>query len=456
MKQETPKSTFDKYKLVDKNMAMPKREVDEPIFTDGDTIVMKLKRENQHGITSKERWDNVHRSSRSESKENKAERKEFYLQSKQESSRERHEPIFYEGDTIVMKIKRDNGHRNGEADVRPKKTEVIASETPKPSSTKKPDKLVLGFKQESFFQGYKHEIHEEHAPLKAEDNISRPPKPSSKSKRTESLDSVPRHRNDRESRDNAVLVGENTEKDSSSGNVKDGDHANPARKIEERETERMKSQIYKSLPPPYVKPSGKPKNDKAEGSVYPKARFDGEEGNHPEIDKNVIRVERGNEADYEIDSQSLKRRSSRRKHILQSGDGDDDDTRSRRQENSRKGLQVLIDDDEKDSEEMMMDKLLMHYSKKPSSYENTNVQQESKSRRSHLKKPECEEMMMIHQPARSRSLPSEQWDGPSEPAKTFARASSFQPERSSEAKHVHPKLPNYDDLAARFAELKGR
>ncbi|KFK29843.1 hypothetical protein AALP_AA7G186000, partial [Arabis alpina] len=380
--KETPKSIYDKYKLVDRNMALPKREEfdqlskeglslnrkkgdalerrdplfqhdkegyqnghrgnqhgvtskersdnvrhasrpeskdnkaerkefymqpkhessrerHEPIFNEGDTIVMKIKRENQHGLTSKERSDNVRHASRSESKENKAERKEFYLQSKQE-------PIFNEGDTIVMKIKREklvqgNGHRNGEADAH-KKTEVIASEKPKSSSTKKADKLVLGFKQESFFQGYKHEIHEEHVTLKVEDNSSRPPKPSSKSKRTKSLDSVPGHCNDRESRENAVLVGESTEKDPSGGNVKVGDNeydsANPARKIEELKTERMKSHIYKSLPPPYVKPSGKAKNEKAEASVYPKARFDGEEGNHPYIDKNVIGAERGNEADH--------------------------------------------------------------------------------------------------------------------------------------------------------------
>ncbi|ESQ53936.1 hypothetical protein EUTSA_v10024566mg [Eutrema salsugineum] len=416
----------------------------EPIFNEGDTIVMKVKRENQNGLTSKEKSDNVRHASRSDSKDNKAERKQFYLQSKQESSRERHEPIFNEGDTIVMKIKRENlvqgnGQGNGEADA-PKKTE--ATEKPKPSSTKRADKLVLGFKQESFFKGYKHENHEEHTPQKVEDNISRPPKPSSKSKRTESIDSGRRHRNNQESRENAVPVEESTEKDSSGDNIKGGekeyDHANTTRKIEERETERMKSSFYQSLPPPYVKPSGKAKNEKAE-------------------DKKVAGIERGNEAGHhqvnEIDSQSLKRRSSRRKHILQSV-GDNDDTRSRRRESSRKGLQVLIDDDDKDSEEKMMDKLLMHYSKKPSSYEENNVHQESKSRRSHKKNAECEEMMMSHQPARSRSLPSEQFAGPSEPTKTFARASSFQPER--EAKHVHPKLPNYDDLAARFAELKGR
>ncbi|CAH2077240.1 unnamed protein product [Thlaspi arvense] len=508
--KEIPKSTHDKYKPVDGSMSLhgslslpPERkkadasERRDPLFQP-DNYQNGL-REHQHRLTAKEKSDNVRHASRSESKDNKAERKEIYMQPKREPSRERHQPFFTEGDTIVMKVKRENQHglitskeksddgrhasrserpepifnegdtivmkikrenlvqgnvhRNGEADA-PKKTEV--TENPKPSSTKKADKLVLGFKQESFFQGYKHENYEEHAPQKVEDNTPKPPKPSSKSKRTESIDSGRRHRNDQESRENAALVGESTGKNQAGGNVKVGeyeyDRANAARKAEEREAERMKSSFYKSLPPPYVKPNGKAKNEKAEASVDPKARFDGEDGNYPETDKKKVAcVERGKEADphqvNDVDNQSQKRRSSRRKHILQSGGGDDDDTRGRRRESSRKGLQVLIDEDEKDSEEKMMDKLLMHYSKKPSSYEKNNV---------HHKNAEGGEEMMVHQPARSRSLPNDQFSGPSEPVKTFARASTFQPERSSEAKHVHPKLPNYDDLAARFAELKGR
>ncbi|XP_010447398.1 PREDICTED: uncharacterized protein LOC104730036 [Camelina sativa] len=503
--KETPKSTYDKYKAVDRNMALPKREEFEgfdnglslnrktaeaserrdPLFRPDKESYQNGLRGNQHGLTPKERSDNVSHASRSESKDNKAERKEFhlqpkqaparerhqpifnegdtivmkvkrekteviaperkesYLQSKQEPSRVRHQPIFNEGDTIVMKVKRENhaqgnGHQNGVVGAH-KKTEVNASEKLKPNS-----KLVIGFKQESFFQGYKHEKNEEHAHQKVEDNSSRPPKPSSKPKRAESFDSGSRYRNGWESKENAVLVGKSKEED-------------PAKKVEERETERMKAPFYKSLPPPYVKSISKGRNEKAEASENTEARFDGKEANHPGIDENISGVEKGNEGGHhqmnDIDNASLKRRSSRRKHIVQSVG--DDHTRNVRRENSRKGLQVLVDEDARDSEEKIMDKLLMHYSKKPSSYEKNGAQQESKSRRTHLKKGESDEEMMIQQPVRSRSLPPEQWAEPSEPKKTFARAVSFQPERSSEAKHVHPKLPNYEDLAARFAELKG-
>lgn len=451
------KSTYDKHKPVDVNMALPperKKDVAserrDPLFRPDN--YHNGVREHQHGVTSKDKPDDVRHASRSGSKDDKAEINEFHLQPKQQPSRGRPQPLFNEGDTIVMKIKRENlvqgiGHQNGEAAAAPKKKEV--SEKPKRSSTKTEDKLVLGFKQESFFKGYKHENGEEHAPQKVEDNLSMPPKP--RSKRTVPIDSVRRHRSDQESRENAVPVGEGTGNGSSGCNIKvGGDEHDPASKFEERETERMmKSPLYKSLPPPpYVKPSGKAKIEKPEASSNPKARFDGEEGNIPDVDKKVS--EAGQLKVNDIDDQSLKRRSSRRKHSIQSVDGDDDTRSSRRREHSRKGLQVLIDEDENDSEEKMMDKLLMHYSKKPSSYE--KIKEESKSRRSHHRKDEGEE---IHHPARSLSLPSEQFAGPSEPAKTFARASSFQPERS-EAKHVHPKLPDYEDLAARFAELKGR
>ncbi|KAJ0251883.1 Regulator of Vps4 activity in the MVB pathway protein [Hirschfeldia incana] len=440
--KETPKSTYDKHMPLPperkKDVALERRD---PSFRPDN--YQNGHREHQHGLTSKDKSDDGRHASRSDSKDEKAERKEFQLHPKHKSSRGRPQPIFNEGDTIVMKIKRENlvqgiGHQNGEAAAAPKKTEV--AEKHKRSSTKTEDKLVIGFKQESFFKGHKRENDEDHAPQKVEDHLSMPPKP--RSKRTV--------RKDLESRENTVPVGEGTEKHSSDVNVNGrGDGYDPARKFEERETERMmKAPVHKSLPPPpYVKPSGKAKIENPEASANPKARFDGEKGNCPGIDKKVS--EAGQHQVNDIDDQSMKRRSSRRKHSIQSGDGED--TRSsRRREHSRKGLQVLIDEDENDSEEKMMDKLLMHYSKKPSSYE--KMKGESKSRRSHHGKGEGEE---IHHPARSLSLPSEQFAGPSEPAKTFARASSFQPERS-EAKHVHPKLPDYEDLAARFAELKGR
>jgi hypothetical protein len=54
----------------------------------------------------------------------------------------------------------------------------------------------------------------------------------------------------------------------------------------------------------------------------------------------------------------------------------------------------------------------------------------------------------------SASLPREQ-TRVVEAKKDFVCASSFQRDRSYEARHVHPKLPDYDDLATRLAGLRG-
>ncbi|KAI4329264.1 hypothetical protein L6164_021548 [Bauhinia variegata] len=57
-------------------------------------------------------------------------------------------------------------------------------------------------------------------------------------------------------------------------------------------------------------------------------------------------------------------------------------------------------------------------------------------------------------PARGNSLPSE----PVTSTKSLenARANSLEPEMLSAERHVHPKLPDYDDLAARISALRGR
>ncbi|KAL6221796.1 hypothetical protein ACLB2K_005191 [Fragaria x ananassa] len=130
-------------------------------------------------------------------------------------------------------------------------------------------------------------------------------------------------------------------------------------------------------------------------------------------------------------------------------------SRSRRRDDSRRGLQLLFDDDHhhrKDDDERRIDELLLHYSKKPSNIEPGQSRRKSKSR--HASRDERAEGVSEPTHVRSNSLPHEH-SGPSETPKVFARASSFQPDGSN-ARHVHPKLPDYEDLAAKFAALRGR
>lgn len=170
-------------------------------------------------------------------------------------------------------------------------------------------------------------------------------------------------------------------------------------------------------------------------------------------------------------------RSARRKQHKSSSVAHVDDagapkrsSSSRRRDNSRKGLQILYDDEHsrKDDEEKMMDKLLLHYSKKPSTYDVRKLRKAYQANQlnqasngnhtgesSHEKRTGEYHLSPDNVPAtiRSVSLPREE-PFSAEPRKVYTRANSFQPD--GQAKHVHPNLPDYDDLAARFAALKGR
>nr|XP_043616711.1 uncharacterized protein DDB_G0283697 [Erigeron canadensis]XP_043616712.1 uncharacterized protein DDB_G0283697 [Erigeron canadensis] len=235
----------------------------------------------------------------------------------------------------------------------------------------------------------------------------------------------------------------------------DEDALKSAGKVKAEEQIRLKSSLP---PPPYVKlnippPYSKPHNASKSERVKEEASLRVVDDQH-----------------YQNDIPLPKPRSIRRKHCKSSSIHDDigssEDAHivkrissSRRKEG--KGLQILFDDEHyhshKDEEEKMMDKLLLHYSKKPSAYDIAKLRKKkSRSNTSkspsphHISKDEVAEMIVP--PMRSLSLPNEH-SGESEPKKVYARANSFQPD--NQAPHVHPKLPDYDDLAARFAALRG-
>jgi hypothetical protein len=90
-----------------------------------------------------------------------------------------------------------------------------------------------------------------------------------------------------------------------------------------------------------------------------------------------------------------------------------------------------------DEEERMMDKLLMHYSKK--GLDATN-------------KADNEQKISLHTPGRAISLPPEPI-GPGEEVKIPARSTSLQPD-GPRVVRVHPKMPDFDELAARVNALR--
>ncbi|XWS69878.1 hypothetical protein CRYUN_Cryun03dG0001700 [Craigia yunnanensis] len=289
---------------------------------------------------------------------------------------------------------------------------------------------------------------------------------------------------------------------------------NSTRKTHEEDESKWKPHFNSGIPPPYVKPSIKPKDYKhgakigssitgfdsngvsgdpsMPDSAYAINRTDKyEEGlYHPDKEGQIIPPTRVNSHDcgkdyyYNHDGSDTpipRRRSSRRRHLKSASDhieiNNIEDSefarrkpRSRRRDDSRRGLQILFEDEQhrNDEEERIIDKMLIHYSKKPSSFEEGKIRRKSKSRHAYHMGSDAGEAPQkasrdrsddtsepVSRPARSISLPHEQ-TAQSEGTKVYARATSFQQDMSNAARHVHPKLPDYDDLAAHFAAMKGK
>ncbi|TYJ24836.1 hypothetical protein E1A91_A07G006300v1 [Gossypium mustelinum] len=258
---------------------------------------------------------------------------------------------------------------------------------------------------------------------------------------------------------------------------------------------KRKPRCSSALPPPYVKPPSIKSKDSMNGanilSSLAGLDSDGVSGDPSMPDKEGQRIPPMRGHDRETDNYYShgesgtpipRRRLSRRRHLrsasghIEIGTAEDTEfmrrkPRSRRRDESRQGLQILFDEEHQrnDEEERIIDRLLMHYSKKPSTSEDGKLRRKSKSHHAHHKRNDVDEEALekasmdrsddisetIPRPVRSISLPREQ-KTQSEGTKVYTRATSFQQGRSNAARHVHPKLPDYDDLAAHFAAMKGR
>ncbi|GFP82729.1 ist1-like protein [Phtheirospermum japonicum] len=263
---------------------------------------------------------------------------------------------------------------------------------------------------------------------------------------------------------------------------------NTTRKGVEDGSDRLKSCLSYALPPPYVKlkdstprpPYIKPKEDKhrhGRGSTHASSyQLDGHSIDAGCEDHLVAPAKvKNDDPEKDLEKISLpKPRSIRRKHhksptsynLVDALEEDVGAVVSRsassgRKDHSRKGLQILFEEEHhrKDDEERMIDQLLIHYCKKSSSNDDGKLRKKSCRQingnvgESSLDDGDVKSEGFTH-PTRSVSLPHEQPTSP-QPKKFFTRANTLQPDHN-QARHVHPKLPDYDDLAARFAALKGR
>uniref|UniRef100_K3Y246 IST1-like protein n=1 Tax=Setaria italica TaxID=4555 RepID=K3Y246_SETIT len=98
-----------------------------------------------------------------------------------------------------------------------------------------------------------------------------------------------------------------------------------------------------------------------------------------------------------------------------------------------------------DEEERMMDKLLIHYSKK-------GLDPTNKSDNDKEAQIDSQQKISLHPPGRAISLPPEPI-GPGEEVKIPARSTSLQPD-GPRGVRVHPKMPDFDELAARVNALR--
>ncbi|KAF7110728.1 hypothetical protein CFC21_110812 [Triticum aestivum] len=107
-----------------------------------------------------------------------------------------------------------------------------------------------------------------------------------------------------------------------------------------------------------------------------------------------------------------------------------------------------------DEEERMMDKLLMHYSKKGSGTDETQTATVETSRTAnyHGAQTQCQQNGSLNTTGRAVSLPHESIS-PGEAAKVPARSTSLRSDCPGVVR-VHPKMPDFEELAARVMALR--
>ncbi|KAJ8553384.1 hypothetical protein K7X08_024062 [Anisodus acutangulus] len=118
----------------------------------------------------------------------------------------------------------------------------------------------------------------------------------------------------------------------------------------------------------------------------------------------------------------------------------------------RRGTKVTIGDDkeQRDEEEKLMDRLLMHFSRK-------KLQKIVNTPKEAAVDSTSEVSRRRSMGNRATSLPTElEQTSPRELSRGHVRTNSLQTDMLGSNRHVHPKLPDYDDFVARLASLRGQ
>ncbi|XP_015572780.2 uncharacterized protein LOC8274522 isoform X1 [Ricinus communis] len=226
--------------------------------------------------------------------------------------------------------------------------------------------------------------------------------------------------------------------------------------VSEDEIDNKKPFYYRFIPPPYIRTKGITDESKIEHPSKPNGNVVTEEATRRDdfgkeakpkpksVRRRLMKSPQDNTGSIE---RPLKPPPGREKFLGYGGDGwlGKINPSAVKREGARSGSRFAQADDngdQRDEEEKMLDGLLMDYCKdKPI----PNVR--------HLALQTSDDRNVKSELALPPGREAEQAT-PKKATKMHARAASLQPEIAS--RHVHPKLPDCDDLAARIAALKGR
>ncbi|KAJ6696226.1 REGULATOR OF VPS4 ACTIVITY IN THE MVB PATHWAY PROTEIN [Salix koriyanagi] len=229
--------------------------------------------------------------------------------------------------------------------------------------------------------------------------------------------------------------------------------------VSDDEVDRKKLISYRFIPPPYRRTFIE-KESKIEETLQPNDKIAVEEANHPDdsieetkpkprsVRRRPLKLQPGHENFGSI-ARPLKPPPGReRVGSIESDESARTKSSAMKQEEPRRDSRILKTDydDKRDEEEKVLDGLLLHYSKKP--------HEPSSRLNAYIKSPLSSQTSDdAGKTSRLRSVISE-IPLPTGATKRLGRAVSAEPDIMTG--RVHPNLPDYDELEARIAALKGR
>ncbi|KAJ6415928.1 hypothetical protein OIU84_004674 [Salix udensis] len=241
--------------------------------------------------------------------------------------------------------------------------------------------------------------------------------------------------------------------------------------VSDDEVDSKKPISYRFIPPPYRRTFIE-KESKIEETLQPNDKIAVEEANHPDdsieetkpkprsVRRRPLKLQPGHENFGSI-ARPLKPPPGReRVGSIDSDESARTKSSAMKQEEPRRVSRILKTDydDKRDEEEKVLDGLLMHYSKKP--HEPSRLNAYIKSPLSSQTSDDAGKTSRLRSviseiplpPGRTSSL--REPGSPTGATKRLGRAVSAEPDIMTG--RVHPNLPDYDELEARIAALKGR